>query len=461
MNIPPQFTEGEKAILGGCLVQPEKIPGVLDALDVDDFYLERNRIIFEAIQKLSVKRLPLDWVTLTETLKHGGKLETVGGPEFLTDLIDAVPSAANIQHYVEMVKKKSTLREFISFYTESIAKAYAPDADPSELTEELQKKAFDQVAAKSNGRCQIQHISEVLLDSIDFIENVHTQSMSTGFSSIDMIIKGLFRGDFNLIAGRPSMGKTAFASQVARHISKTEPVLIRSLEMPSKQLGLRYLAGSTGLNLKQLRSGLVGSSDWAAIQNAVGEFSDLGLYFDESPRATVESVYNRGRQLVVKLGRKLGLIVIDYLQLMIAKKRRDKQVTELEELTRDCKLLARELDCPVIGLSQLNRDLERRELWIGKSPNDKPMGKRPQLQDLRGSGSFEQDADVIIFLYRPGYYLEKLEDSRRSEWHGKAEAIIAKQRNGDTDIARLMWNGPTTTFHDAEIRDESKYMEAV
>lgn len=456
-QIPPQFTEGERAILGGCLLDNGVVPDVLDAMDSDDFYFEGNRKIFEGIQRLSTKRLPVDLQTLTAELMAMGCFEQIGGSPYLVDLVDAVPSVANLKHYIGVVKEKATLRSLCSLSRDILAKAMVSDAEASKLTDELQRAVFLQMAKSTGKATQIQHISEVLIDSMGLMENVHKDVIFSGFRSVDRITQGFFRGDLIIGAGRPSMGKTSWAAQVARNVAAREPVLVRSLEMPNKQLGIRYLAGETGLNLKQLRSGMVGPSDWSLIQDAAGKYSDLQLYFDESPRATVESVYHRARQLCLKLNRKLGLLVIDYLQLMITKEKYDKDVTKLEAMTRGLKLLARELDCPVIVLSQLNRDLEKRELWVA----GKPLGKRPQIQDLRGSGSIEQDADTIIFFYRPDYYLERADDPRLTEWKGKAEALVAKQRNGNIGIARLMWNGPTTTFHDPENLDESKYMEAM
>jgi replicative DNA helicase len=450
--IPPQFLEGERAVLSACLMDPAKLPDILDALAQDDFYHTQHRLIFAAIEELASKNQPVDLVTIPGLLTKQHKLDQAGGTSYLAeDICEQFVSSANVMHYIEMLKGKAVLRRILATTREIAAQCTAPDCEAAKIQELFQKSAFD-LFSRSQDRGNTQHISEVLRDSIAAIESADMDSVPSGFMSLDAITGGFYRGDFTLIGARPRVGKTAFAAKIARHVAKKGLVLVCSLEMPSRQIGLRYLAEGSGLNLKNLRRGLVGPSDWSLIQDAAGRFSDLNLYLDQTPRVTPEAIFNKCRQLSVKRGRKLDMVIIDYVQLMGFKGKYENQNVKLETISRGLKLLARELDLSVIGLSQLNRDLEKRE-FIDKTGQHL---RRPQLSDLRGSGAFEQDADNIFFIYRPEVYSD---DSR---FRGLAEVIVAKQRNGEQGIAKLLWDGPTTSFRDPERHfDEAEYMEAM
>jgi replicative DNA helicase len=448
---PPQFLEGERAVLSACLMDPGKLPDILESLTPEDFYHAQHRLIFAAIEELASKNQPVDLVTIPGILIKQQKLEQAGGSSYLNDdICDQFVSSANVKHYIEMVKEKAVLRRMLATCREIAAQCTAPDCEASRVQALFQKSAFELLSERET--MAPQHIGSVLQDSITAIERADRDAISSGLSSLDAITGGFFRGDFTLIGARPRVGKTALASRIARHVAKKNLVLVCSLEMPSRQIGMRYLAEGTGLNLGNLRRGLVGPSDWSLIQDTVGRFSDLNLYLDETARVTAESIFNKCRQLSVKLGRRIDMVIIDYVQLMGFKGKYENQNVKLETITRGLKLLARELDLSVIGLSQLSRDLEKRDI-LGK---DGQPGRRPQLQDLRGSGGFEQDADNILFVYRHELYTDA------SEWKGKAEVIVAKQRNGEEGIAKLIWHGPTTSFRDPEMRfDETGYMEAV
>jgi replicative DNA helicase len=448
MKLPPHFTEGETAILGACLLENSCIPMIADILTASDFYHERNRVLFQAIMEIHDRGDSPDWVSITAALQKLGKFEAVGGSPYLTDLVDAVPSIANVYHYAGLVKEKSKLRQVISAASEIAARCYDTESTLDEVMQDFQKSAFEIAIDEEKGSGLV-HVSEVLKDGVTAIERAGEKGIKTGLGRVDQIFDGFFDGDLTLIGGRPSMGKTAFVADILDYVSRKEPCALFSLEMANAQNGVRLLAKKTGLNLRSLRRGLVGPSDWPKIQTAAGQLSERKLYVDQSVYITVPKIRNRIRHLAVKSGVQIKLIAIDYLQLALPATSQQNREREIGTISRGLKLLARELGIPVIALSQLSRKLEERPA--------KNCGRRPILSDLRDSGSLEQDADAVIFVFRQEVY-----EQDNSDVKGKAEIIIGKQRNGAIGTALVAWDATTATFRDPDaFHNESKYMEAV
>jgi replicative DNA helicase len=441
LRVPPQFVEGERAILGGLLIDNDALPKVVSILSADDFYREPHRHVFNAVIRLFNHNEPIDWITLTAALKEAGQLETVGGPEFLTDLVDAVPSAANILHYTEMVKEKAVLRQLISGATEISTRCYEEHANLDEFLDEAEQIIF------KIGETRIQSgfsaAKDLMLDAIKTVEVLYDKKeaitgVPSGFRDLDQLTAGFQNSDLVIIAGRPSMGKTSFALNVGMNaaIEGGTPTGIFSLEMSKEQLALRMLCSRAKVNLKSLRTGFLTPDDWGRLVLSAGNISDAPLYIDDSPAITTLEIRAKARRL--KKERGLGLIVVDYLQLMRSAQRSDSREKEISEISRSLKALAKEIHVPVIALSQLNRKVEDR-------PN-----KRPQLADLRESGAIEQDADVIIFIYRDEVY-NKSEDNPKK---GEAEIIIGKQRNGPIGMVTAMFDSQYSTFRPYTSREE-------
>jgi replicative DNA helicase len=448
MKTPPHFAEGEAAILGACLIDNSCIPRLSDILTPSDFYQERNRITFAAIMEIHDRGGSPDWVSVTAALQKIGKFEAVGGSEFLTNLVDAVPSAANVMHFAEIVRDKSKLRQVILAAAQVTARCYDSEVTLDEVMQDFQKSAFEIAVdvEKSDG---LIHVSEVLQEGITAIEQAGTKGIKTGLGRVDQIFDGFFEGDLTIIGGRPSMGKSAFVMDILDYVSRQIPCGFFSVEMPNSQNGVRLLAKKTGINLRNLRRGLVSPSDWPRLVDASGRLAERKLYIDQSPYLTTTRIRNRVRHLAVSRGVQLGLIAIDYLQLMSPNSKQQTRDREIGSISRDLKLLAREFGIPVIALSQLNRKLEERPA--------KNCGRRPMLSDLRDSGSLEQDADAVMFVFRQEVY-----EPENSDVKSKAEIIISKQRNGAIGPALVSWDATTATFRDPEVfHDESKYMEAV
>lgn len=448
MKTPPNFPEAEIAILGACLLDSQCIPKLVDIVTAGDFYHERHRLVFQAILTVHDRGESPDLVSVTAALRDKGKFEAGGGTEFLVSLVDAVPSAANVMHYADLVREKAKLRQLISAATEITARCYEADVSLEDVMEDLQKSAFE-IATDAERSSGLVHVTEVLKEGITTIEQAGTKGIPSGFGRIDAIFDGFFGGDLIILGGRPSMGKSALVTDILDHASRTVPCGFFSLEMPNSQNGVRLLAKKTGINLRSLRRGLVGPSEWPRIQEAAGLLSDRKLYVDQTPYLSVSKIRNRVRQLAVSAGVQLGLIAIDYLQLMAPEGKHPSRDREVSSISRELKLLAREFGIPVIALSQLNRKVEERPA--------RNFGRRPMMADLRDSGSLEQDADVIAFVFRQEVYEPDILDLQ-----GKAEIIIAKQRNGALGTAHIRWDATTATFRDpANHRDETQSQEAM
>jgi replicative DNA helicase len=441
-KMPPRFTEGELAILGGMLIDNEAIPCVLEDVSVNDFSLEPHRIAFGAIKALFERNQPVDWVTVTAELKDSGQLESCGGPGFLTDLVDATPSAANIRHYCNTVRDKSTVRQVISAATEIVENGYAGPESVAAYLDESEQRIFRIAERRQQNR--FHHVGDLMKDAFETVARLYERKenitgVPSGYKDLDALTAGFQPSDLIIIAGRPSMGKTAFALNIGMHAACQQNIgtAVFSLEMSKEQIALRLLCSKAGVNLRSLRTGWLSQSDWANITLAVGAISEAPLYVDDTPAINTLELRAKARRL--KREHNLGLILVDYLQLMKASHRTDKREQEISEISQSLKALAKELRVPVIALSQLNRKVEER-------PN-----KRPQLADLRESGAIEQDADVILFIYRDEVYNKAPENPKR----GEAEIIIGKQRNGPIGEVTLAFRKETSSFLPLTQREEA------
>lgn len=441
LRTPPQFAEGERAILGGLLIDNEMLPKVAAVLTPDDFYREAHRHVFQAIIELFSKNEPVDWLTLTSALKGSGVLETVGGIPFLTELIDAVPSAANILHYAEIVKEKSILRKLISAATEISTRSYEMQHQVDELVDQAEELIFS--VGESRIGPGFVHIQELMKSSFETIEGLYERKenitgVPSGFKDLDNMTAGFQRSDLIIIAGRPSMGKTSFALNVAMHAAMEAGVStgVFSLEMSKEQIALRILCAKARVNLKSLRTGFLGPEDWGRLTLAVGNISEAPIFVDDTPAINALELRAKARRM--KKEKDLGMVIVDYLQLMKGATKSDSREKEISEISRSLKALAKELSVPVIALSQLNRQVEQRP------------DKHPHLADLRESGAIEQDADVILFIYRDEVYNDSPDNPKR----GEAEIIIGKQRNGPIGKVTTYFDSQYSTFRPMTRREE-------
>jgi replicative DNA helicase len=432
-KVPPKNLEAEQSILGGILLENSSINGALEILSKGDFYNEAHRKIFSTIIELSEKNEPVDLITLSNALKDKSMLDSVGGTSYLASLVDNVPSAANVANYAKIVKEKAILRGLIGSATDIINSCYATGSDVDEVLDKAEHSIFE--ISENKVRPSFYPIRDIVKDSFRAIEDLYTRKelitgVPTGFEKIDDLTSGLQKSDLIIIAGRPSMGKTSLALNIAQFASMENkiPVAIFSLEMSKEQLAFRLLASEAKVDSQRLRKGFLGETDWPKLTTAAGRLSEAPLYIDDTPAITVLEMKAKSRRL--KADTELGLIVVDYIQLMRASGYRDNREQEISEISRSLKALAKELKVPVIALSQLNRKAEDR-------PN-----RRPQMADLRESGAIEQDADVIAFIYRDEVY-NKSDDNPEK---GLAEIIIGKQRNGPTGTVKLAFLEKFTSF---------------
>ncbi|WP_020560371.1 replicative DNA helicase [Thiofilum flexile] len=434
LKIPPHSIEAEQSVLGGLMLDNEAWDLVADKISTDDFYRHDHRTIFRAITSLAENAHPLDIITLSESLKRNNQLQEAGGLAYLAILAKDTPSAANIRAYAEIVREKSILRQLIGVGTDIADAAFNPEGRSSKmLLDEAEKKVFS-IAEQGSRQNQtfrpIQKLMKLTLAHIEKLSKLDSTitGVSTGYTQLDEMTSGLQKGDLIIVAGRPSMGKTTFSMNIAEYAAAylKLPVAIFSMEMPAEQLTLRMLSSMGRVDQHKVRTGKLSDEDWPRIATAVRIFADVPMYIDDSPGLSPTEVRARARRLVREHGQ-LGLIVLDYLQLMQTGSS-ENRTTEVSEISRSLKSLAKELSVPIIVLSQLNRSLEQR-------PN-----KRPVMSDLRESGAIEQDADMIIFIYRDEVYNPDSPDK------GTAEIIIAKQRNGPIGTTRLTFLGKYTRF---------------
>ncbi len=421
--------------MGSMLLDREAIIIVLEILKGSDFYKEAHREIFEAMHGLFDRNEPVDLITLTEELKKQGTLEAIGGIPYLTSLASGVPIASNVRYYAEIVEKKSVLRELIKASQEIVHLGYSSDVEVSEVIEQAQKNIYDISQDRSDRGFVL--IKDVLSDTFDKIEELYESKteitgMTTGFIDLDKKLSGFHKTDLVLIASRPSMGKSALALNLAQNaaVKAGASVAVFSLEMSREQLMLRMVAAESMVELGKIRVGNLNEEEWAKIANAMVPLSQSKIFFDDTPGISVAKIRSKCRRLKMEKG--LDLVLIDYLQLMEDDKRSENRQQEIASISRSLKIMAKELDCPVIALSQLSRAPELR------------ANHRPILSDLRESGAMEQDADLVMFLYRDEYYHPDTDKKNI------AEIIIAKHRHGEIGTVDLTWLGQFKKFLDCE-----------
>lgn len=435
LKIPPHSIEAEQSVLGGLMLDNEAWMVIGDKISETDFYRQDHRLIFRAIAYLASQQKPLDVITLSEWLKESRSLEDAGGLAYLATMAKDTPSAANINAYADIVREKSILRQLISVGTEITDSGYNTEGrDSRELLDQAERKVFEiaeQGERNTKSFRPLKSLMKATLERIEELSKLNTTitGVSTGYTDLDEMTSGLQKGDLVIVAGRPSMGKTTFSMNIAEYAAahKKLPVAVFSMEMPAEQLTLRLLSSMGRVDQHRLRTGQLTDEDWPRIATAVKIFADVPMFIDDSPALSPNEVRARSRRLVREHGQ-LGLIVLDYLQLMQGSNKSENRTNEVSEISRSLKALAKELSTPIIVLSQLNRSLEQR-------PN-----KRPVMSDLRESGAIEQDADVIMFVYRDEVY------NPDSAEKGSAEIIIAKQRNGPIGTCRLTFLGKYTRF---------------
>jgi len=437
LRVPPHSIEAEQSVLGGLLLDNAAFEKLTDLVNEHDFYRHDHRLIWQHIARLINLSRPADVVTVNESLVSMNKAEEAGGLVYLNALAHNTPSAANIRRYAEIVRERSMLRKLVAVADDIADMAFNPQGkEARQLLDEAESRVFkiaQEGARNSVGFQEIQPLLSQVVERID--ELYHREGGSditgipTGFTDLDRMTSGLQSGDLVIVAGRPSMGKTAFAMNIAEHVAIEQglPVAVFSMEMGAVQLAMRMLGSVGMLDQHRMRTGKLQADDWPRVTHAVQRMQNAQLFIDETPGLTVVELRARARRLARQCGR-LDLIVIDYLQLMSASGAGENRATEISEISRSLKSLAKELACPIMALSQLNRSLEQR-------PN-----KRPIMSDLRESGAIEQDADLITFIYRDEVYNPDSPDK------GTAEIIIGKQRNGPIGTVRLTFQGSSTRF---------------
>ncbi|HOP91915.1 MAG TPA: replicative DNA helicase [Acetivibrio thermocellus] len=434
-RIPPQNIEAEQSVLGAILLDKEVLSSVTEIISSQDFYREDHREIFEAIMDLYEKGEPIDLITVAEQLKVRGSLEAVGGLEYLTNLASLVPTTANAKHYAKIVEEKSILRRLIKASNEIINMGYEAAEEVSYVLDKAEKSIFDVLQKRNTQGFAL--IKDVLIDTFNRLEELYNNKgyitgIPTGFVDLDYKTAGLQNSDLILIAARPAMGKTSFVLNIAQYaaIHAKVPVAIFSLEMSKEQLVNRMLCCEAMVDSQKMRTGKLEDSDWQKVARALGPLSEAPIYIDDTPGLSVAEIRAKCRRL--KLEKNLGLVVIDYLQLMQGRGKSESRQQEISEISRSLKILAKEINVPVLTLSQLSRAPELRS------------DHRPILSDLRESGAIEQDADIVMFLYRDDYY------NPDTEKKNIAEVIIAKHRNGSTGTVELAWLGQYTKFANLE-----------
>ena len=437
-KVPPHDVEAEQAVLGSMLTDKDAVISAIEVLKEDDFYRTDNKSIYEAIINLYNRAEPIDIITVKAELESLGKFEQVGGLEYLASLPDKVPTTANAMKYIKIVEEKSTLRNLIKTANEIIELGYDPTEDVSDIMEGAEKKIFN--IMQNYDKKSYSPIKDILVDSFTQLEELynrkqHITGVPSGFTELDYKTAGFHGSDLVLIAARPAMGKSAFALNIATNaaVRANVPVVIFSLEMSKEQMVNRILCSEAMVDSNKVRTGKLEEDDWTKLAGSIGPLSDAEIYIDDTPGISVMEIRAKCRKL--KLEKNIGMVVIDYLQLVQgSNKRNGSREQEISEISRSLKILAKELNVPVIALSQLSRAVEQR-------PDHRPM-----LSDLRESGAIEQDADIVMFLYRDDYY------NPDSEKKDIAEVIIAKHRGGSLGTVDLLWLGSYTKFVNLEKR---------
>jgi replicative DNA helicase len=436
MRSLPQSIEAEQSVIGSMIIDRNAIAKVLESLEEEDFYRDGHKVIYRTILEMFRNDIAVDLLTLLEYLKSTDMLERAGGVTYITELSSSVPTTANLSAYIKIVSDKSTLRKLIKSSTTIIEESYNNQSNVEDVVDSAEKKIFN-IAEKRTSK-DFEQLSDVLERGFAQIEKLFNNQgeitgVGSGFTDLDAKTSGFQSGDMILIAARPSMGKTTFALNIAEHVALREhrSVVIFSLEMSKEQLAYKLLCSEANVDMLKLRTGTLDDKDWENIAMAAGPLSKAKIYIDDSAGVTVMEMRSKCRRLKIEYG--IDLIVIDYLQLMSGGSGSDNRQQEVSEISRSIKALAKEMECPVIALSQLSRAPEQR------------ADHRPMLSDLRESGSIEQDADIVMFLYRDEYYNKETEDKN------VGECIMAKQRNGPVGTVKLAWLGQYSKFGNLDV----------
>ena len=438
-KIPPQNLEAEISVLGAMLFAPDAVYRAFEVLSESFFYSEAHRLIFSAMVTLFDRAQAIDLITVTEELRKRKQLEAIGGATYLAQLTSQVPSAANVEYHAKIVKEKALLRNLISTATKIIQESFEPASEGSQILDHAERMIFDISQERIEGK--FIRMNEIIKHSIEAIDHLyqrkeHVTGVATGFHEFDSKTAGLQASDLVVMAGRPSMGKSAFVCGIAEHVAVAlnKPVAFFSLEMSKEQLVQRMLCSHARVDAQKVRTGYLSHADWPKLTSAAGKLSEAPLFIDDTPVMSILEMRAKARRLKAQYG--IELMIVDYLQLLDARSRGENRQQEITEISRSLKALARELRVPVIAISQLSRAVESR------------TGNRPQLSDLRESGAIEQDADVVVFLFREEYY------HPTDENRNKAEAIIAKQRNGPIGSVDLLFLKEWTRFENPEFHRE-------
>ncbi len=430
-RIPPQNLEAERSTLGSMLLDRDAIGHVFEFLTDEAFYSEAHRRIFRAILDLYDRNEPVDYITLTDLLTRWGDIEKVGGSAYLTQLTDSVPTAAHAEHYARIVKEKYILRNLIRVSTDVVSRCYSAEEEADRLLDEAERSIFD--LSQNRQRGSVLKVKDIIHDAMEMVENLskhesHITGVPTGFTELDQMTSGLQPGELIVLAARPSMGKTALCLNLASNAALLGkvPVAIFSLEMSAESLVTRMLCAEARVDLQAVRTGRLGEGSLVHLSMAAGRLFDADIFIDDSPSINILELRSKARRL--KAEHNIGLVVVDYIQMMQGVGKQDNRQQEIATISRSFKALAKELKAPVLVLSQLSRAPEARG------------DRRPQLSDLRESGAIEQDADLVMFIYREAYYEKDKKDDRT------AELIVAKQRNGPTGPIKLIFNNQYTRF---------------
>ena len=436
MRIPPHSVEAEQSVLGSILLDKEAMISVSETLVPEDFYKEAHKVIYESMLKLYNSQSEIDLITLTDELRDQGYLDDIGGIAYITSLSTVVPTTSNIKYYVNIVKEKSISRQLISAANDIINLGYDGSAKVEYVLENAEKKIFD--ISQERATIDFQPIYQVISEALSMLEKLYEEKndvtgLTTGFRDLNKKINGLQRSDLLLIAARPAMGKTAFALNLVQNaaLKGDASVAVFSLEMSKEQLVQRLIASQSTVELKKIKTGTLADNDWPRITDGMAILSGAKIHIDDTPGIKISELRSKCRKLKIEKG--LDLVLIDYLQLMEGEGQNESRQQEIAKISRSLKILAKELDCPVVALSQLSRAPEQR------------ADHRPMLSDLRESGSIEQDADIVMFLYRDEYY------NPDTEKKNIGEVIVAKNRHGETGTVELVWFGGIQKFADKMI----------
>ena len=437
-RIPPHSVEAEQSVLGSILLDKDAMISVSETLIPEDFYKEAQRVIYECMLKLYNNQSEIDLITLADELRDQGYLDDIGGIAYITSLSTIVPTTSNIKYYINIVKEKSISRQLISAANDIINLGYDSSTKVEDVLENAEKKIFDISQERTTN--DFQPINQVLTETLSMLEKLYEEKsdvtgLTTGFRDLNKKINGLQRSDLLLIAARPAMGKTAFALNLVQNaaLKGDASVAVFSLEMSKEQLVQRMVAAQSSVELKKIKTGTLAANDWPRITDGMAVLSGAKIHIDDTPGIKISELRSKCRKLKIEKG--LDLVLIDYLQLMEGEGHNESRQQEIAKISRSLKILAKELDCPVVALSQLSRAPEQR------------ADHRPMLSDLRESGSIEQDADIVMFLYRDEYY------NPDTERKNIGEVIVAKNRHGETGTVELVWFGKIQKFAD-KMREE-------